>query len=254
MAKLDLTLDPPIMNAAGALGFFPDLHGPLDWSHFGAFVTNPLSLAPRTPARGERFVAYPGGFLLHTGYPNPGLSQALRRFARQWSRSPVPLIVHLLVRSPDEVAQMARRLEGLEGVGGVEIGLPTDASPELVAGCVQACGGELPVIARLPFERAIELAPRAIQAGAMAVSLAPPRGICPAEAGGPVQGRLYGPAILPIALRLVQELVKLGLPTIGSGGIYTHEHYNAMLSIGALAVQVDSVLWKWSGYRVLERA
>ncbi len=74
MAKHDLTFEPPIMNAAGVLGFFPDRHGPIDWGMLGAFITNPISLSPRTPAHGSRFEAYPGGFLLHTGYPNPGLS------------------------------------------------------------------------------------------------------------------------------------------------------------------------------------
>jgi dihydroorotate dehydrogenase len=66
-----------------------------------------------------------------------------------------------------------------------------------------------------------------------------------------VQGRLYGPAILPMALRVVHELTQLGIPTIGAGGIYTQEHKNAMLAVGALAVQLDAVLWRGAGYRLL---
>ncbi len=254
MSKLDLSFDPPIMNASGSLGFFPDLHMAVDWSQWGAFVTNPISPLPRAPARGNRYADFSGGFLLHTGYLNPGLSQALRRFSKQWSRAPLPVIPHLLVQRPEELTKMVGFLEGMEGVSGVEIGIPNDARPDLVASCVQASGGELPVIVRLPFERALDLAQAAIQAGAMAVSLAPPRGITPASGGELVQGRLYGPAIFPMALKLLQELVKLGIPTIGAGGIYTCGHYKAMLSVGAIAVQVDAVLWKWSGYRTLEEA
>ena len=250
MAKRDLTFNPPVMNAAGTLGFFPDQHGPMDWSQFGVFITNPISLLPRTPAHGNRFTAYPGGFLLHTGYPNPGLSQALRHYARVWSHSPLPVIVHVLAHAPDEVNRMIRRLETTEGVAGVEVGIDSGAQPELVAALAQAATGELPVILRLPLERSLDLATLAIQAGAMAVSLAPPRGVYPAQAGEFVQGRLYGPSILPIALKITQELVKLGIPTIGAGGVYTQAHCKAMLSAGALAVQLDGALWRAAGYKI----
>jgi dihydroorotate dehydrogenase (NAD+) catalytic subunit len=252
MAKRDLNLDPPIMNAAGMLGFFPDQYGPIEWGHFGAFVTNPISLARRTPARGERFIAYPGGFLLHTGYPNPGLNHALRRYAQRWNHSPLPVIVHLLCHEPEEVAKMVQQLEAVEGIGGVEMGVDGDASLDLAIALVQAAAGELPVIARLPFERALELATSTIQAGALAVSLAPPRGILPTAEGELVQGRLYGPAIFPVALKVVSELVKQGIPTVGAGGVYTPEQSTHMLTQGALAVQLDAVLWRGGGYRVLE--
>ena len=251
MAKHDLAFDPPIMNAAGSLGFFPDLHGMIDWGRLGAFVTNPVSLTPRTPAHGSRFQAYPGGFLLHTGYPNPGMSQVLRRHAGHWSGSPLPVIVHLLARGIEELAKMARRLETVEGVSGLEVGVVSDASAEMVVALTQAASGELPVITQLSMERSIELASAAIQAGAVAVSLAPPRGIIPAQDGELVQGRLYGPAILPLALRMVHELTQLGIPTIGAGGIYTQKHKKAMLTAGALAVQLDGLLWRGAGYTSL---
>jgi len=250
MAKHDLAFDPPVMNAAGSLGFFPDLHGSIDWGMLGAFITNPVSLTPRTPAHGNRFEAFPGGFLLHTGYPNPGLSQVLRRHARHWSRSPIPVIIHLLARGTAEVAMMARRLETVEGVNGLEVGVVSDASAEMVVALTQAASGELPVIMHLPLERSVELASAAIQAGAVAISLAPPRGILPTQAGELVQGRLYGPAILPLTLRMVHELTVKGIPTIGAGGIYTQEHTKAMLAAGAMAVQLDSLLWRGAGYNL----
>ena len=73
MSKSELLLNTPIMNAAGCLGFAPDTHGPTDLSQLGAFITNPISLLARSPAHGPRFLSFPGGFMLHTGYPNPGL-------------------------------------------------------------------------------------------------------------------------------------------------------------------------------------
>jgi len=253
MAKFDLSFDPPLMNAAGTLGFIPGQHGPVEWSQLGAFVTNPISLAPRTPAHGVRFSAYPGGFLLHTGYPNPGFSQALRRYAHNWERSQIPVIVHVLAHGPDEVIQMVRRLEMVDGVTGVEVGVDHDAQPELVAALAQAAGGELPVILRLPTERALELSTVAVQSGAMAISLAAPRGVYPTRQGELTQGRLYGPAIFPVALKTVKELVNLGIPSIGAGGVYTREQCQAMLSAGALAVQLDGVLWRHAGYKIFSR-
>jgi dihydroorotate dehydrogenase len=244
MAKHDLSFNPPVMNAAGSLGYSPERHTPIDWSKLGAFVTNPISLLPRTPAHGERFVSYPGGFLLHTGYPNPGFRQVVRRYAQKWSRSPVPVIVHLLGKDADTLAEMTRRLENLEGVRGIEVGLNSEVSSETVVTLTQAATGELPVIIRLPIERALELAPAAIHAGAMAISLAPPRGSLLVSEGVMAQGRLYGPAILPIAMKTVAYLVEGGIPTIGAGGIYSQENTKAMLSLGVMAVQLDSWLWR----------
>jgi dihydroorotate dehydrogenase (NAD+) catalytic subunit len=247
MAKYDLTFDPPLMNAAGFSGFAPDLHAEIDWSKMGAFITNPISLAPRTPAHGRRFASFPGGFLLHTGYPNPGINRALRRYTREWNSSPIPVIVHLLSVSSSEVAQMARRLEFVEGVVGLEISLASDASEQHVIGHTRAAIGELPVIIRLPMERSLELAPAAIHAGANAISLAPPRGVFPTENGEMIHGRLYGPSILPIALRIVRELAGQGMQVIGAGGVYTQAQADAMLQVGAIGVQVDSVLWRGAG-------
>jgi len=250
MPKHDFAIDPPVMNAAGSLGFSPDLHSPVEWSRLGAFVTNPVSLLPRTAARGSRFCTFPGGFLLHTGYPNPGLKYVLRHYSAHWNASPLPVIVHLLASSVDDVLRMARRLEPVEGVTGLEISLPNNATPELVQAFTQAALGELPVIVRLPLERSTELASGAINAGASAISLAPPRGAFQDHKGARVQGRMYGPSIYPLSLRVVQELSQMGTPSIGAGGITNSEQVNAMLAAGAFAVQLDSIFWREAGYNI----
>lgn len=250
MSKHDLSIAPPRMNAAGSLGFSPDLHSGMDWKKLGAFVTNPVSLAPRTPAHGQRFQAYPGGFLLHTGYPNSGFSQVLRNHARHWSRSPIPVIVHVLGLNPEEVGKMVHRLEGVEGVMGVEVGVTSDASLDQLVSLTQAASGELAVITRLPMERAVEMGHAAVGAGASAVSLAPPRGIYPTINGEIIRGRLYGPAVLPHTLKIVDELARLGVPTIGGGGVYSRQDMEAIMAAGALAVQLDSVLWRSAGSKV----
>jgi dihydroorotate dehydrogenase (NAD+) catalytic subunit len=232
------------MNAAGFLGFAPGLRGPTAISQMGAFITNPICPSARSPAHSPRFLSFPGGFLLHTGYPNPGLVSAIRRYARQWARSPLPVLVHLLAQKTGEVAEMVRKLESLEGVAGFEIGLPAEADAGLVHDFARAAAGELPVVMRLPLEHAAGLADRFAQTHLAAVSLAPPRGALPRPDGGVLQGRLYGRALFPQALAAVQALARRGVPVIGSGGIYTPAQAEAMLQAGAIAVQLDAVLWR----------
>ncbi len=242
--KVDLEFAPPLMNAAGILGFTPDLRGPVDLGRFGAFVTNPVSLAARTPAQGTRYQAYPGGFILHTGYPNPGLRAVIHRYTRRWAQGGLPVVVHLLAGRSDEIREMVRLLEGREGVIGIELGLPVELDADTVQAQVQAAVGELPIVARLPFEQAVMLGPAAVAAGAAAVSLAPPRGTLPAPGGGILRGRLYGPALFPQALEVVRRLAQAQVPVIGAGGVYSQREIDAMLAAGALAVQLDAVLWR----------
>ena len=243
MPKYDFGINPPYLNAAGSLGFAPRYKPEPGQPSMGALVTTPISLAPRTPSQGPRFAAYPGGFLLHTGYPNPGLSAVIRLHAAAWSRSPLPVIVHILGQSPAENAQMVQRLETLENVIGVEVGLPPGVSAVEASAMAKAVVGETLVIIRLPMEQALELAPLMIDAGAAAVSLGAPRGALPAVSGKIIEGRLYGPAVFPHALQVVRSLTRQNIPVIAAGGVYSQAQSEIMLEAGAAAVQFDSFLW-----------
>src|SRR5512141_2867236 len=107
MPKRDFVLRLPWMNAAGTLGFAPNPRGPVDLSRLGAFITNPVSLRSRSPAENRGLLAFPGGFLLHTGWPNPGLNAALRRWASRWAEASLPVVLHLLVGAQDELGGVA---------------------------------------------------------------------------------------------------------------------------------------------------
>jgi dihydroorotate dehydrogenase (NAD+) catalytic subunit len=246
--KYELHFRSPFVNAAGSLGFAPDPRAPLDLSRLGAFITNPVSSQPRTPASGPRYLPFSGGFLLHTGHPNPGLHTVIRHCAERWRRLGLPVIVHLLAQSASGLSLMIRRLETVDGVAGIELGLPSGVDSRAACALAQAAGGELPVIVRLPVERAAELASalplQPGQTSIAAISLAPPRGLLPGPDGALVSGRLYGPSIFPLALAALHAVLPTGLPVIGGGGVYTLDQAEAMLAAGAVAVELDGVLWR----------
>lgn len=232
------------MNAAGTLGFAPDYRAPVPWDSFGAFVTNPLSLRPRKPTKNPALVEYPGGFLLHTGLPNPGLSAAIKKYARRWADSRLLIIVHLMADRPEETGRMVQMIEELENIVAVELGFAPLLSDDIILMAVEMCLGELPLIVSLPDEQVLSLGPRVIQEGAAAISLGAPRGMIMTKNGQQVTGRLNGAGLFPQALLTVRDAVQSILPIIGAGGVVSKENADAMLSVGALAVQMDASLWK----------
>ncbi len=244
MMKGDLYFRKPRMNSAGTLGFTPDPRLPVDWESFGAFITNPISLRPRRPAAAPAVLEYPGGFLLHTGLPNPGLETVIKHHAAAWARAGLPVIVHLMADRPEEAGRMVRRVEGLENVMAVELGFAPLLADDILFLAVEMCQGEIPLIASLHAEQVLQLGARLVEMEVAALSLAPPRGMLKAREGEALTaGRLYGPSLFPQSLELVQSAVKAGLPVIAAGGIWEQAQEAAMLEAGALAVQVDASLW-----------
>ncbi len=238
------------MNAAGSLGFTPDTRAGISLEPFGAFVTNPFSLRPRLPAAKPELIEYPGGFLLHTGLPNPGLNAGLKKYSAKWTRADLPIIVHLMADRPEETQRMVRMLESQENAMAAELGFAPLLANDIIMLTLEMCVGELPLIFSLPVEQVLSLGPRLMQDGAQAISIAAPRGslspLLLGEGSGVreiITGRLYGPSLFPQTLEAVSNAAKLGLPIIGSGGIWSKENADTMLSVGALAVQVDAALW-----------
>lgn len=239
--KRDLYFNKPMMNAAGSLGFAPDTRLGVPLEAFGAFVTNPLSLRPRLPTAQPAVLPYPGGFLLHTGLPNPGIHAALKKYSAKWTRSHLPVIVHLMADRPEETQTMVRMLESQENVMGAELGFAPLLADDIILLTLEMCLGEIPLIFALPVEQVLSLGPRLMQQGADAISIAAPRGALMTD--HLITGRLFGPGLFPRTIEIVHSAAKLGLPIIGAGGVWSKANADAMLSVGALAVQVDAALW-----------
>ncbi|MCW5875169.1 MAG: hypothetical protein KIS88_11045 [Anaerolineales bacterium] len=248
-----LELNGAMLNAAGSLGFVPRgfvpggfvpkkdeaAHTPL-----AAFITNPISLQPRRPSQGERMLPFPGGVLLHTGLPNPGLRRTIQEYGMAWAHAELPIILNLLVDDPVALRKVMPNIEALENLAGLELNIPADAAPQLAGELCAAAAGRLPVIAQLSVPRAEELAHGCLRAGASAISLGPPRGTLAGADGRLVNGRLYGPAIYPQALATTQALARARVPVIAAGGIEHEAQAAACLAAGALAVQFDIGLWR----------
>ena len=240
--KRDLYFSKPVMNAAGSLGFAPDPRNGIRFESFGAFITNPISLRPRLPAAQPALIEYPGGFLLHSGLPNPGLSSVIKRHGSRWNRADIPVIVHLMSDRPEETRKMARSLENLENVMAVELGFAPLLSDDIILMNLEMCVGELPLIFSLPAEQLLTLGPKLIQGGAAAISMTCPRGAL-IDGGELITGRLYGRSLFPRSLEIVHSAAIIGLPIIGAGGIWTEQDTADMLSAGAMAVKIDASLW-----------
>jgi dihydroorotate dehydrogenase len=240
----DLYLASPWVNAAGMLGFAPVP----SWNWElppGAFITNPVSLTPRSPAENRAFIPFPGGFLLHTGLPNPGIKTILRQNRQRWQRSAVPIWVSLLGSKPEEIHQLVRILEEAEGVMAVQLELPANCSLEQVKLFIQAAAGELPIILSIPITHINEsILSEAASWGISALCLSAPRGMLPTAGGNITPGRLYGPALYPLCLSALHNAQKAGIPIICGCGIYTRQQGETLLSSGAWAVQLDSILWR----------
>jgi dihydroorotate dehydrogenase (NAD+) catalytic subunit len=244
MFRQELYLESPWLNAAGMLGFLPPARWPVPEA-MGAFITNPISQAPRTPAAERSLVEYPGGVLLHSGLPNPGLGRVVRRYGARWSQSSLPIWVHLIGAAPDDIRQMVRRLEGQEGIMAIELGLPPESSGEEALAFIEAAYGELPLVAHLPLNRSREPWVKELPGlGVSAISLGAPRGILTNAAGRQVSGRLYGPSLLPLMLAAVQSVRRLGIQIIAGAGVFHRRDAQTLREAGAWAVQLDTVLWR----------
>lgn len=241
--KRDLYLSKPLINSAGSLGFTPDPRNGIPLDAFGAFVTNPISLRPRLPTAHPAVVEFPGGFLMHTGLPNPGFNTALKKYSAKWNRANLPIIVHLMADRPEETQRMVRELENAENVMAVQLGFAPMLSDDIILLTLEMCLGEMPLIFALPHEQILTLGPRLIQHGTDAISLASPRGAIYDNSGNLITGRMYGQSLFPRALDVVRSAAMIGIPVIGAGGVWSEADVESMLKAGAMAVETDARLW-----------
>jgi dihydroorotate dehydrogenase (NAD+) catalytic subunit len=254
-----LVLANPIVAASGPFGYGVEVADLADLARLGALVTRGTSLKPRPGHPAPRIAEVPAGLLIGVGPQNPGLEIVLDRFAGTWASWAVPVILNLCADSAGELGDAVRRLEGVPGVAGIEInlscggggrggsvpGLDPTAAGSYVAAARRAT--DLPVIAKLtaaaPDVRAVAQACEDAGADAISAINTLPGLALAADRRGPALGSDYGglcgPALRPIALRVVWEVAQaVDVPVIGIGGVAALEDVLDMLAVGATAVGI----------------
>lgn len=259
--KNPLVLRNPVMPASGCFSWGLEFARQFDINALGAVVSKGVTMQSRAGNPQPRVAETPAGMLNSIGLQNIGIDKCISDMAPIWSRWNTPVIVNIAGDSIDEFGQMAAMLDGIPGVaaielniscpnvdiGGIEIGQSVEASARATRAAVRST--DLPIIVKLTPNVtdpvALALACEAEGAAAicaintvlgLAIDTTRQRAILPRARGG-----LSGPAIKPIALRIVYDVARaVHIPVIGCGGITTGEDAVEFLLAGASAVQVGT--------------
>lgn len=258
--KRGLILANPVMAASGTFGYGLEMAKELDIQRLGAIVCKGTTLRRRRGNPQPRLVETPAGMLNSIGLQNMGVEALIRDVAPIWATWRVPVVVNIAGESIEEYARLARRLDGVPGVSGLELniscpnvatGLAFGSSPQMAAAVTAAVRREttIPVIVKLSpnVSDIVSVARAAADAGADALTLTntfPAMAIdvkSRRPALGWTFGGLSGPALKPIALRLVyQTAAAVDVPLIGCGGIMTGLDAIEYIMAGATAVEVGT--------------
>lgn len=251
----------PVMVASGTFGYGPEYADLVDLNRLGAIVVKGISLEPWGGNNTPRMVEVPGGLINAIGLQNPGVQGFIEKYMPFLRQYDVAVIVNIWGRTLEEYAEVAARFNDVEGVhaleiniscpnvkaGGSSFGTNLDSTARVVS-AVRA-RTRLPIIPKLaPNVSDIGAFARAcVDHGADALSLINsfPAMAIDIETRRPilanVSGGLSGPAIHPIAVKLVYETAKaVKVPLIALGGIMTARDAIEFIIAGASAVAVGT--------------
>ncbi|NOX80066.1 MAG: dihydroorotate dehydrogenase [Deltaproteobacteria bacterium] len=270
-----LHLRNPVLTASGTFGYGRELTAFVNPARLGGIVVKGISLAPRPGNPPPRVVETACGMLNAIGLENVGVERFISDKLPFLRQTGTRVIVNILGDTVEEYGRLAGRLAGVEGIDALEVniscpnvkkgGVAFGTVPETAAAVTRAvrAAADVPVIVKLsPNVTDIAVIARAVEdAGADAVSLintllgmaidSRSRKPCLAN----VVGGLSGPAIKPVALRMVWQVARaVAIPVIGIGGIATAEDALEFLLAGATAVQVGTANFyrPWAGEEIID--
>jgi dihydroorotate dehydrogenase (NAD+) catalytic subunit len=256
-----LYLKNPVMTASGTFGYGEEFAPYVDLNRLGAVIVKGISLHPRYGNPPPRIMETAYGMLNAIGLENPGVEVFVRDKLDFLKQFDVAVIVNIFGETLEEFKKLADILGRTEGIHALEVniscpnvekgGMSFGADPVAAYEVTKAVKAvtDLPVMVKLtPNVRDIAEIAESVQAGgADAVSLINTiTGMSvDIQTGKPhlqrVTGGLSGPAIKPVALRMVREVVrKVSIPVVGVGGIMNASDAIEFLMIGASAVQVGT--------------
>jgi dihydroorotate dehydrogenase (NAD+) catalytic subunit len=259
-----LVLRNPVLVASGTFGYGIEYGDVVEVDRLGAICCKGTTLKPRIGNPTPRVTETPGGMLNSIGLQNPGVDAVVEKYAATWAGWSVPVIVNVAGESVADYVGVTRRLEGVPGIAGIELNISCpnvgrgglqfaidpDAAAEVTAAVRRAT--DLPLLVKLsPNVADIRPIARAIaDAGADALTaINTLSGIAVAPGRqrpllGNVYGGLSGPAIKPVALRVVYEAAQaVRIPVVAIGGVTELADVLDFLAGGALAVQVGTAIF-----------
>lgn len=247
--KTGLPLARPIMPATGFFGYGQSIYPTIiNAGQFGAVVTGPVTLRPQPHLNPPQVIETGGGVVFNTPPRNPGVKRAISRYKRFWRRAEIPTIIHLPADSPDDLSRTAGALAGLDLIAGLELGLPHRVSAHDASVQIRAIQqrSELPLLAKMSFDDCHHLAGPLLEAGidALVITANPAAATFRAD-GTHVSGTYYGPGLIaPLMPHLLELRTRFpDAPLIVSGGIHTIADVRTCLHAGAVAVQLDTIIF-----------
>jgi dihydroorotate dehydrogenase (NAD+) catalytic subunit len=259
-----LVLPNPILVASGTFGYGTEYSDVVDVDRLGAICCKGTTLKARIGNPTPRVTETPGGMLNSIGLQNPGVDAVVAKYAATWAGWNVPVIVNVAGESVHDYVEVVRRLEGVPGIAGIELNIScpnvgkgglqfaidAGAAGEVTAAVRRAT--DLPLLVKLsPNVADVRPIARAIAgAGAdalTAINTLSGMAVAPGRTKpllGNIYGGLSGPAVKPVALRVVYEAVQaVSIPVVAIGGVTELADVLDFLAVGAVAVQVGTAIF-----------
>lgn len=251
----------PVAVASGTFGYGREYEDYINIGSIGAVIVKGTTLTARPGNPSPRIIETPSGMLNAIGLENPGVTVFLNEYLPYLVQKRVTVIANIAGNTIEEYAKIAALLEGHEGIAGIELniscpnvkhgGLQFGTDPDTVKAVVQAVKGvtSIPVMPKLsPNVTDIVAIAQAAEAGGanalsmintlmgMAVDIRTCRPVL-----GNVFGGLSGPAIKPVALRMIYQVFKaVDIPILGGGGIMNYTDALEFMMVGAAAVSIGT--------------
>jgi dihydroorotate dehydrogenase (NAD+) catalytic subunit len=256
-----MLLQNPVIVSSGTFGFGEEFEDFFDLNQLGAIITKGISLKPMAGNPPPRIFETEGGLINSIGLQNPGFQEFIKSKLPYYRHLKTHLIINFFGKTKTEYIELARRLDCVRGISGLEMniscpnirkgGIVFGVDPRMAFHLVRAVrkATTLTLIVKLsPNVTDIALMAKSVEEGgadavslvntfrAMAINIHSKK----PELGN-IIGGLSGPAIKPIALRMVWEVYQaIKVPIIGIGGIMNAEDAIEFILAGASAIQTGT--------------
>ena len=256
-----IKLKNPVIVSSGTFGFGEEFEDFFDLNHLGAIIPKGISLTPMMGNPPPRIFETEGGIINSIGLQNPGFQSFIKNKLPYYRNLKTHLIINFFGKSQREYIELARRFDSVPGISGLEMniscpnikrgGIVFGTDPQMAYRLVRGVrkATKLTLIVKLsPNVTDIALMAKSVEEGgadavslvntfrAMAINIHTRK----PELGN-IIGGLSGPAIKPIALRMVWEVSQaVNIPIIGMGGIMNAEDAIEFILVGASAIQIGT--------------